>query len=343
MASLEQLKNNASTTIAEDLTDVETDVTVADGSIFPATGNFRVLCGDEIMLCTARSSNDLTVERGAESTVAAEHTSGDPIYGIITAGAISALTSQRFPLDSATYTATKGQLRIPHAADPKFLEYYDGAAWHKYGPTQLLPVTNKFVIGDYTATNVADATLTSYGEYCDLVLTSPTANHSMQMWIESDDTLAAGLNTLIAAWSVPTPGDNSTDTAVDGFFGIVLYDGTKICAAGWREIVYSANSVRLVPSLAYWADVSTLSANLEAYTAGEATNSGGIFWVKVTYNRTTDRIYFYTSQNGVDWVEIATDENIGIYISDIAQYGIGASSDGLTRDPTYRLWYFSKA
>jgi hypothetical protein len=49
---------------------------VSDGSVFPASGQFRVRCEDEIALCTARSGNHLTVTRGIEGTVAAPHALG---------------------------------------------------------------------------------------------------------------------------------------------------------------------------------------------------------------------------------------------------------------------------
>jgi hypothetical protein len=81
-----QHQNFGETTVNEALDSSETTVTVTDGSVFPSSGNFAVVVDDEIMHVTARSSNDLTVVRGAESTTAAEHANGANIAQVITAG-----------------------------------------------------------------------------------------------------------------------------------------------------------------------------------------------------------------------------------------------------------------
>ena len=72
----EQLENNVTTSLNGAITDVATTVTVADGSVFPAEGDYRIIVGDEIMLVTARATNDLTVTRGAESTTALAQSGG---------------------------------------------------------------------------------------------------------------------------------------------------------------------------------------------------------------------------------------------------------------------------
>jgi hypothetical protein len=84
----EQFRNEAVNTIAEDLDNSETVVTVSDGSVFPSSGNFRVRVDDEIMICTSRSTNDLTVIRGQESTSAVTHSNGAAISLVLTAASI---------------------------------------------------------------------------------------------------------------------------------------------------------------------------------------------------------------------------------------------------------------
>ena len=92
---VEQLTNFGRTTITGAINDTTTSVTVADGSVFPATGDFRLNCEDELMLCTARSGNDLTVVRGIESTTAASHSAVKPITQVVTAGAVVQLIDDR--------------------------------------------------------------------------------------------------------------------------------------------------------------------------------------------------------------------------------------------------------
>jgi hypothetical protein len=84
----EQFANDAVTRLAEDLDTSETVIDVVDGSVFPSVGNFRVKVNREIMICTSRSSNALTVTRGAESTTARQHPTGAEIKHIITAAGL---------------------------------------------------------------------------------------------------------------------------------------------------------------------------------------------------------------------------------------------------------------
>jgi hypothetical protein len=75
----------------------QTTLTVNTGSVFPSTGNFRLLCDSEIMICTARSSNTLTVVRGQEGTTGASHANNAPIYHVATAGSIERIGKDYWP------------------------------------------------------------------------------------------------------------------------------------------------------------------------------------------------------------------------------------------------------
>ena len=88
---LEQFTNNAATTLNGGITNSTTSITVTSGSVFPSSGNFRVLVDSEIMICTARSTNTLTVTRGAEGTTAVSHSDGAAISHILTSGSLGRL------------------------------------------------------------------------------------------------------------------------------------------------------------------------------------------------------------------------------------------------------------
>lgn len=90
---MERFSNFGETTLNGDINNAVTSVVVTDGSVFPALGSFRVVVDSEIMLCTARSTNTLTVTRAQESTAAASHSSGATIALALTSGAISQLES----------------------------------------------------------------------------------------------------------------------------------------------------------------------------------------------------------------------------------------------------------
>lgn len=71
-----------------------TTLTVADGSIFPGTFNYRIGVDNEIMLVTAKSGNDLTVTRGEEGTTAQAHSVGVVVSLIMTAGGLVQYVSE---------------------------------------------------------------------------------------------------------------------------------------------------------------------------------------------------------------------------------------------------------
>lgn len=96
--------NNASTTLASPISNVALSMTVAtgDGAKFPnPTGSdyfmatlYRIAAGEEldieIVKCTARSGDVLTIQRGQEGTTGVAHASGDLVGLRVTAGAMTA-------------------------------------------------------------------------------------------------------------------------------------------------------------------------------------------------------------------------------------------------------------
>ena len=68
------------TTIAEDLTDAETDVDVASGQGSNFATDDTILVGTEIMTVSSVSTDTLTVTRGTKGTTATTHTNGDDVF-----------------------------------------------------------------------------------------------------------------------------------------------------------------------------------------------------------------------------------------------------------------------
>jgi hypothetical protein len=56
---------------------------VSDGTFVPTAGAVLLRCGAEVMKCTARASNTLTVVRGQEGTAKAAHAAGTPVYRVV--------------------------------------------------------------------------------------------------------------------------------------------------------------------------------------------------------------------------------------------------------------------
>ena len=83
------VKNRAESTLSADITAADTSLTVptGGGTIFPTT-NFYITIEDEILLCTLRTTDTLTVVRAQEGTTAAAHIAGKTVELRITAGVI---------------------------------------------------------------------------------------------------------------------------------------------------------------------------------------------------------------------------------------------------------------
>src|SRR6266542_3609922 len=83
----EQLANQAASTLNGAIDNVVTSLVVANGTVFPASGNFRILIESELILVGARSGDTLSsLTRGIESTTAVAHNTPAAVTHILTAG-----------------------------------------------------------------------------------------------------------------------------------------------------------------------------------------------------------------------------------------------------------------
>ena len=110
--------NSASTTLSAGVGDSATSITVADGSVFPAiTGSdyfYLTLEVDsdpelkEIVKCTARSGNTLTIARGQDSTSARTFSTADKAQLRLTAAGLNDVATQADT--DTTYSVQDGEL-----------------------------------------------------------------------------------------------------------------------------------------------------------------------------------------------------------------------------------------
>jgi hypothetical protein len=94
----EQFKNDGQTTLNGTISDSVTSVVVTDGSMFPAGGDFRILIDDELMLCTARSTNTLTVARAQEGTTNVSHADAALVNHVVSQGGLQSYLRDNDPL-----------------------------------------------------------------------------------------------------------------------------------------------------------------------------------------------------------------------------------------------------
>jgi len=88
-------KNNAASTLNGGINDSVTSLAVAsgEGALFPSSFPFNITIEDEILKCTNRVTDTLTVVRGEEGTSPASHADGKAVELRITAKAISDLNT----------------------------------------------------------------------------------------------------------------------------------------------------------------------------------------------------------------------------------------------------------
>src|SRR5579872_1044796 len=75
----------------------DTTLTIASGTQFPGTGVFRIRIDDEIMTVTVVTGTTWTVTRASEVLAGAQtattHAINSLVYGVLTAGALAALST----------------------------------------------------------------------------------------------------------------------------------------------------------------------------------------------------------------------------------------------------------
>ena len=156
---MEQFANNAATNLASAITNSATSLTVNNGSVFPSSGNFRIIVANEIMLVTAVSGNTLTVTRGQESTTAQAQSAGAAVTQILTAGAINAFRSDNITASGVASLPSAGTAgRLYLTTDDDYIYQDNGSAWTAFGP--VFKLTPPPAVASFTWVNQDGATAT---------------------------------------------------------------------------------------------------------------------------------------------------------------------------------------
>ena len=100
------VKNRAVSTLAAGIDDAVVELTVAagEGALFPTTFPFHITIDDEILSCTGRVVDVLTVVRDQQGTAAAAHAEAADVKLNITAKSITDLNTAVNALEAASYT-----------------------------------------------------------------------------------------------------------------------------------------------------------------------------------------------------------------------------------------------
>jgi hypothetical protein len=258
--ALERFSNNAETTLNGSMNNTSNPVTfnVTDGSVFPSSGNFRLLIEDEILLATSRSGNSVTASRAQESTTIASHADLTSVKQVLSAAGFSQMLADF--VTTGTLASKPASLRKGHiylTSDSCVLYYDDGSNLIPYGPIY------KFYEPDnslYSWVNQSSSTLT-------------TTQGGLLLEKAVQDT---------SKWSLRRKATPSAPYTVDIAFTINAHptSGAWRVAFGWREsssgklhlLEFQATTLYtgLGINSAKWTDETTFSAN---YQADDGTNT----------------------------------------------------------------------
>lgn len=299
----EQTKNNATTTLNGSITNSATSITVTSGSVFPSTGNFRLVCEDEIMICTARSSNTLTVTRGAEGTTGASHADLKTITHVLTSDGFDRLGKDSVALWGDSTLAPLNRLV---ASNGTTLLTSSDFTWTNQGTAS---------VADYNGTIALRAPSTSNDQHRILTVAVPSAP-----W------------TCIMAVTIFLPGPATSTNCQLGT--AIRESGTgKIYSFGLNR--QSGNAMRF--AIDKWTNNTF---NSTPFIANNPICVPQIVWFKVEDNNTN--LIFYVSTDGVEWIQLFSESRTTHMAGAPDQIGISANngSDTNGKDAMVRLLHF---
>lgn len=281
----EQFANNASTTLNGAHNNSTTSFVVTDGSVFPSTGNYRIICGTEIMLVTARSTNTLTVTRGYESTTAASHTSGDSVSLIFTKGSLDQFLAdyEQTGVRASRPSAPRKGTRYT-ATDLLARWYYNGSSWDLLWPAYV-PNARKWDVTGWTAQNQSTATFTDKTGILE-VTTMPINNNAVRGYSKSLPSTPYKATWIIGANPYAPPS-------------ATFFTGHRENSSGKiRAMVRAANGGGIV-AVENWNNYNSFGS---VSLGTQSSFTARVQWQRVENDGTN--IMFWTSSDGKNYTKI---------------------------------------
>ena len=186
-----KFSNNAATTLAANVTNSATTITVADGSVFPtlAGTDFTFITLEdvdsnrEIVKLTAVSSNTLTIVRAQDGSSARAYSTNDKVELRLTAALLNAaVDSGAADLELNVFSGTGSQVNFTlstQAVEANTLAYIDGVYQNKSGYSISGYVLTFSAAPDNGATiEVTCATVAPIQESTDFLISTFTGNNS---------------------------------------------------------------------------------------------------------------------------------------------------------------------
>lgn len=322
--------NNASTTLSSAITTGQTSITVANGSVFPTLSGSdyfyltlgSLVLGTEIVKCTARSANVLTVVRAQEGTTAIAFQAGDAVELRVTAAGLVAnanpditTSSNLTPVDAdtpvPTYTGPSNIVGAINGASQALLNKLT------YALARIFPSyagnAGKALFVNAGATGVEWKTLPAQA-YVPVGGLVPFANKGLSFTDGPYTWLRSGVTTLssvypnapyrtvftgdsITTHTPPIASGNTASVAVSGNKVILLPDASAFTTTKARKSLDGGIT---------WTD---LTLPIEFPQTGKGHWAIGyvtptsLFYVVPNSNNSTKPYVFESNDDGVTWID----------------------------------------
>lgn len=288
---MEQLTNNVFSTLASGVDSSTTTFTVTDATGFPSSGDYRILVGTELCLVTARSGTSLTVTRGIESSTPNSHSSGAPVYLVLTSGALRQLFNDYDMFGLSSNRPTAGVVgRKYHCSDYDLVWRDNGSTWDLIHPC-FVPSSAALDLSTWTkiSTTLNDDPTIINGAISSLV-SKPQSEGGTEItgWVlEKPSTPFTAILTL----RVFSPQYSAISLGVQVGLGLINSIYTKAHIMSWSRF-YRAETVD------YTSVTTDTTAKFDDYYL-----SGQVFYLKYSESSTEWQISF--SIDKINWRELA--------------------------------------
>lgn len=290
----ERFANSTATTLNGSITSSVTSITLTDASSFPLL-NFRIIVDSEIIFCTSRTSNVLTVVRGQEGTSGASHADLTACAHVITAGALDAYRQDL--LGAAGMIDTSASLSTD---DDNFDDESFSGAWNVVQGTPNVTITEL----NHRASILIPASSANAQYYGFMKNKTPGANDYVQMAVQ----MGAG------SGQFPIPG-------------LFMANGDTYSSGQQIHFGYSINENSF-----YIREFTGYNTYAGSQVGGGGQNA--LFWPTLHLRMawiSNDHYTCWCSPDAINWAVVFNNQSIGSIGAPPSYLGFGLTSWGSSR------------
>lgn len=176
-------------------------LTGGHGARFPSSGNFYVRVDDEILKCTSRSTDTLTVVGAQDGTSASNHSAGATVRWVLSASALDQMRADIVRIGTVANLPASGSRKqgdLYFTSDGVYQYVFDGSVWVPF--YQNFKVTEP-VSGDFSWVNQGGATISTAAGGA--LLEAPTsAGINLRMRVKSQPSTPYTITAIILPYMI---------------------------------------------------------------------------------------------------------------------------------------------